>query len=88
VFYQLLFSIPLFALGAPMWDAAMVLRVNLEIVAAIVFQALITTAFAFVAWTRLMQIYGAVALQSVCLFDPGVRRVLWRALFWANRSRR
>jgi drug/metabolite transporter (DMT)-like permease len=70
VFYQLLFSIPLFALGAPMWDAAMVLRVNLEIVAAIAFQALVTTAFAFVAWTRLLQIYGAVALHSFVFLIP------------------
>ena len=70
VFYQLLFSIPLFALGAPLWDAAMISPVDLAITAAIVFQALITTAFAFVAWNRLMQIHGAVALHSFVFLIP------------------
>jgi drug/metabolite transporter (DMT)-like permease len=64
VFYQLLFAVPLFALGAPVWDAPMVSDLSFEIAAAILFQGVLTTAFAFVAWTRLMETYGAVALHS------------------------
>ena len=70
VFYQLLFAIPLFALGAWVWDAPMVSRIDFGIVAAIGFQVVLTTSFAFVAWTRLMQIYGAVALHSFVFLIP------------------
>ena len=70
VFYQLLFSIPLFALGAPLWDSPMISRIDLGIAAAIAFQVVLTTSFAFVAWTRLMQTYGAVALHSFVFLIP------------------
>jgi drug/metabolite transporter (DMT)-like permease len=70
VFYQLLFSVPLFALGAPLWDTPMISRIDVGIAAAIVFQVVLTTSFAFVAWTRLMQTYGAVALHSFVFLIP------------------
>lgn len=70
VFYQLLFSIPLFALGAPLWDAPMVSRVDYGIVSAIAFQVVLTTSFAFVAWNKLLQAYGAVALHSFVFLIP------------------
>lgn len=70
VFYQLLFSIPLFGLAAPLLDAPMVGRVDLGVVAAIGFQVLLTTGFAFVAWTRLMEIHGAVALHAFVFLIP------------------
>jgi drug/metabolite transporter (DMT)-like permease len=70
VFYQLLFAVPLFGLGAPLWDAPMIIRVDAGIAAAIAFQAVVTTSFAFVAWTRLMQTYGAVALHSFVFLIP------------------
>jgi drug/metabolite transporter (DMT)-like permease len=70
VFYQLLFSVPLFALGAPLWDSPMVSRIDYGIVAAIAFQVVLTTSFAFVAWNRLMQTYGAVALHAFVFLIP------------------
>jgi drug/metabolite transporter (DMT)-like permease len=70
VFYQFLFSVPLFGLGAPLWDAPMIRRVDFGIAAAIAFQVVLTTSFAFVAWTRLMQTYGAVALHSFVFLIP------------------
>ncbi len=70
VFYQLLFAVPLFALGAPLWDTPMIIRIDFGIAAAIVFQVVLTTSFAFVAWTRLMQTYGAVALHSFVFLIP------------------
>jgi drug/metabolite transporter (DMT)-like permease len=39
-------------------------------VAAIAFQVVLTTAFAFVAWNRLMQAHGAVALHSFVFLIP------------------
>ncbi len=53
-----------------MWDSPMVSRIDFGIVAAIVFQVVLTTSFAFVVWTRLMQIYGAVALHSFVFLIP------------------
>jgi len=70
VFYQFLFSVPLFGLSAPLWDAPMIIRVDVGIAAAIAFQVVLTTCFAFVAWTRLMQSYGAVALHSFVFLIP------------------
>ncbi|MGE5255759.1 MAG: DMT family transporter, partial [Hyphomicrobiales bacterium] len=70
VFYQQLFSIPPFVLGAWLWDAPMITRIDMGIVAAILFQVVLTTSFAFVAWTRLMQTYGAVALHSFVFLIP------------------
>jgi drug/metabolite transporter (DMT)-like permease len=70
VFYQLLFSLPLFALAAPLLDAPMVGRVGSGVVIAIGFQVLLTTGFAFVAWTRLMEIHGAVALHAFVFLIP------------------
>lgn len=70
VFYQLLFAIPLFALGALRWDSPMISRVNIEIAAAILFQVIFTTAFAFVAWNRLMKKHGTVALHAFVFLIP------------------
>jgi drug/metabolite transporter (DMT)-like permease len=70
VFYQMLFSVPFFALGALLWDAPMVVRLDAEIMAVLVFQGLVTTSFAFVVWTRMMHRYGAVALHSFVFLIP------------------
>ena len=70
IFYQLLFAVPLFALAAPLLDAPPVRRVDLAVVTAIAFQVVLTTAFAFVAWTRLMQVHGAVALHAFVFLIP------------------
>lgn len=70
VFYQLLFSLPLFALAAPLFDAPMVGRVGPGVVVAIGFQVLLTTGFAFVVWTWLMRVHGAVALHAFVFLIP------------------
>lgn len=70
VFYQMLFSIPFFAVGALLWDAPRVVRLDAEILAVLVFQGLVTTSFAFVVWTRMMHRYGAVALHSFVFLIP------------------
>ncbi len=70
VFYQLLFSIPLFALGAVLWDVPMVRRIDGGLVATVAFQVVLTTSFAFVAWNHLMQAYGAVVLHSFVFLIP------------------
>ena len=70
IFYQLLISVPIFGLAAPLLDSPMVLRVDVGVVTAIGFQVLLTTVFAFVAWTRLMRVHGAVALHAFVFLIP------------------
>jgi drug/metabolite transporter (DMT)-like permease len=70
VYYQLLFSIPVFVLAAPLWDAPMVSRVSPGIVAALLFQVVFTTCLAFVAWNHLMKKHGAVALHTFVFLIP------------------
>jgi len=48
----------------------MVSRVDYGIVSAIAFQVVLTTSFAFVAWNKLLQAYGAVALHSFVFLIP------------------
>jgi drug/metabolite transporter (DMT)-like permease len=83
-FYQLLLSAPLFALAAPFTDDPIVRRVDLGIAAAIGFQTLLTTVFAFIAWTRLMQTHGAVALHAFVFLIP-VSGVLFAGVFLGER---
>ncbi len=70
VFYQLLFSIPFFAAGALLWDPEPFIALSAEVLWALLFQGVVATAFAFVAWMRLMEFYGAVALHSFVFMIP------------------
>jgi drug/metabolite transporter (DMT)-like permease len=70
VFYQLLFSVPFFAAGALLWDPQPVIALSAEVLGALLFQGVVATAFAFVAWTRLMEAYGVVALHSFVFMIP------------------
>jgi drug/metabolite transporter (DMT)-like permease len=80
VFTQLLFSLPVFALGAALWDSPAVAGVTAGVVAALLFQAAVTTCFAFLAWNRLLIVHGAVALHAFVFLIP-VSGVLLAGLF-------
>jgi drug/metabolite transporter (DMT)-like permease len=70
VFYQTLFSLPIFALGALLWDEPMVVRLDAGIAAVLFFQGLVATAFAFIVWTRMMRRHGTVALHAFVFMIP------------------
>jgi len=69
-FYAMIFSVPLFLLEALLWDTPMVFKLDFKVVAALLYQSLITAAFGFVTWNKLLQEYGAVALHSFIFLMP------------------
>jgi drug/metabolite transporter (DMT)-like permease len=70
VLYPMIFSVPFFFLGGFTCDGIMIAHVNLKVVASLLYQSLITASFGFVAWTSLLQKYGAVALHSFIFLMP------------------
>ncbi len=69
-FYAMVFSVPVFLLEALLWDTPMIFRLDYKVIGALLYQSLITAAFGFVTWNRLLQKYGAVALHSFIFLMP------------------
>ena len=70
VFYPMMFSAPCFLIAGFIWDEPMIGHLNPEVVGALLYQGLLTAAFAFVAWNYLLQKYGAVSLHSFIFIMP------------------
>ncbi len=68
--YSMVFSVPIFFLEAFLWDTPMISRLDHKIMAAVLYQSLVTAAFGFVTWNTLLQKYGAVALHSFIFIMP------------------
>lgn len=69
-FYSMVFSVPVFFLEAFLWDTSMIFRLDFKVIGALLYQSLITAAFGFVTWNKLLQKYGAVALHSFVFLMP------------------
>lgn len=70
VLYPGIISVPFFLLAGYFWDGQMVGLVNLKVGGALLYQSLVTAAFGFVAWTYMLQKYGAVVLHSYLFILP------------------
>ncbi len=70
VLYPMIFAVPFYLLGALVWDAPMVTRIDPMIVGSLFYQGLVTAAFGFVAWNTMLQRYGAVSLHSFVFIMP------------------
>ena len=70
VLYPMLFSIPFFFLAGYIWDSPMIGKVDVPVLAAMLYQGFLTASFGFVAWTTMLQKYGAVALHSFLFLLP------------------
>lgn len=70
VLYSTMFSVPLFLLGAILWDKDMVFQLNTAVIGALLYQSLVTASFGFVAWNTLLKKYGAVSLHSFVFIMP------------------
>jgi drug/metabolite transporter (DMT)-like permease len=70
VLYQTLLAGPLFLVEAALWDPQMVTHLDWRIIAALIYQGLITTAIGFIAWNTMLRRYGAVALHSFIFIMP------------------
>ncbi|MFC1824465.1 DMT family transporter [Thermodesulfobacteriota bacterium] len=70
VFYPMMFSIPFFFLAGFLWDSEMVSHVDVKVLVSLLYQSLFTASFGLVAWTNLLQKYGAVSLHSFIFIMP------------------
>ena len=70
VLYSTMLSVPLFLLGALIWDSDMVFALNVPVIGAVLYQSLITASFGFVAWNTMLKKYGAVSLHSFLFIMP------------------
>jgi drug/metabolite transporter (DMT)-like permease len=69
-FYAMVFSVPVFLLEAFLWDTPMIFKLDFKVIGALLYQSLITAAFGFVTWNKLLQEHGAVALHSFIFLMP------------------
>jgi drug/metabolite transporter (DMT)-like permease len=70
VLYQMIFAVPVFLLEAFLWDDRMVANLSAPVLGALLYQALATASFGFVAWNTLLKKHGAVALHSFVFVMP------------------
>ncbi len=70
VLYPMLLSVPLFLLAGFAWDPVMVGQIDLIVLAALLYQGLVTAAFGFVAWNYFLKIYGVVTVHSFTFIIP------------------
>jgi len=70
VLYSTIISVPFFIVGALLWDKVMIIRLDTQVVGAVLYQSLITASFGFVAWNTMLQKYGAVSLHSFIFIMP------------------
>lgn len=70
VLYQTVIAVPFCLLEAFLWDARMVSSLNSTVVFSLLYQALVTASFGFVAWNVMLKKYGAVAIHSFVFMMP------------------
>jgi drug/metabolite transporter (DMT)-like permease len=70
VLYPMIFSLPFFFLEGFLWDEVMISRVDGNILLAVLYNSVITAAFGFVAWNRMLQKYGAVSMHTFVFIMP------------------
>ena len=68
--YPMLPAVPVYLLAALIWDDRMIVSLDTEVVLALLYQALVTASFGFVAWNTLIRRYGATALHSFVFVMP------------------
>ncbi len=68
--YPMIFGIPFYILGGILWDDQMIITINASVISALLYQALISAAFGFIAWNNLLQRFGATALHSFVFIMP------------------
>jgi len=70
VLYPMVFSVPFFFLAGYIWDVKMITHLDQKVLSSLIYQALVTASFGFVAWNSMLQKYGAVSLHSFIFIMP------------------
>ncbi|HSO18677.1 MAG TPA: DMT family transporter [Desulfosarcina sp.] len=70
VLYPMVVSVPVFLAAGLLWDSRMIIDMNPVVVGAFAYQGLVTAAFGFVAWSTMLQRYGASTLHVFVFIMP------------------
>ena len=70
VLYPMMIATPLFFLEALVWDGNMISEINSRVILSLLYQAVVSGSFGFVAWIVLLKKYGAVSLHSFIFIMP------------------
>lgn len=70
VLYPMIFSVPVFLSAGLLWDSEMLFNLNPTVLGAYAYQSLVSAAFGFVAWSTMLQRYGASTLHSFVFIMP------------------
>ena len=70
VLYPMLIATPLFFLAGFLFDGIMIWKINPRVILSLLYQAVVTGSFGFIAWITLLKKYGAVALHSFIFIMP------------------
>jgi len=70
VLYPMIFSVPVFLSAGSLWDGRMIFNLNPTVIGAYVYQSLVSAAFGFVAWSTMLQRYGASTLHAFVFIMP------------------
>jgi drug/metabolite transporter (DMT)-like permease len=68
--YPMASAVPFLFAGGLLFDNPMAAGITPKVIHAILFQALVTSAFGFVSWNTLLQRYGATSLHSFIFIIP------------------
>jgi len=70
VLYPMMIATPLFFLEALVWDGNMISEINSRVILSLLYQAVVSGSFGFIAWVTLLKKYGAVSLHSFIFIMP------------------
>ena len=68
--YPIVFGTPFFFVGAFLWDPQMIGDLTPTVVTSLLYQAIVSASFGFIAWNSLLQRFGATALHSFIFIMP------------------
>jgi drug/metabolite transporter (DMT)-like permease len=68
--YPIVFGTPFFFAGAFLWDPQMIGDLTPTVVTSLLYQAIVSASFGFIAWNSLLQRFGATALHSFIFIMP------------------
>ncbi|OGR58167.1 MAG: multidrug DMT transporter permease [Desulfobacula sp. RIFOXYB2_FULL_45_6] len=68
--YPIVFGTPFFFIGGLLWDPWMIGDLNTTVITSLLYQAIISASFGFIAWNSLLQRFGATALHSFIFVMP------------------
>ena len=70
VLYPMMIATPLFFLEAVVFDGNMISEINSRVFLSLLYQAVVSGSFGFIAWITLLKKYGAVSLHSFIFIMP------------------